>query len=299
MIHQDFPSTATRAADHCSALLKRRAAPGELVPEFERVGERIAVALRRVAAAAWADSAIQVSALGAQTVALAEIDSSAAPLTVNSLHGFGKDHRLLLSLDGRALLEQLDRAFGGSGDLDRDLPAELPFSADILAKRFEAQVVEILSSELGSVPLRSLQRGGPAVALWANGTAPELAQIAFEVSGSTGKPWRIAVSVETEHLAFLLPRHAAPKKPGEAQRATVGGAPFGELPLSATATLVDMAIPLHRLAGIAPGTVLPIMVARSVPLHVGDVVVARGSVGDVDDQVALQITQTFSGKDSQ
>ena len=41
------------------------------------------------------------------------------------------------------------------------------------------------------------------------------------------------------------------------------------------------------------------MVARNVPLRIGDIVLARGTIGEVDDQVALQITQTFSGKENQ
>ena len=41
------------------------------------------------------------------------------------------------------------------------------------------------------------------------------------------------------------------------------------------------------------------MVARSVPLQIGDAVIARGTVGEVDKQVALQITQISFGKDTQ
>ena len=53
------------------------------------------------------------------------------------------------------------------------------------------------------------------------------------------------------------------------------------------------------VAALAPGDVLPIMVARSVPLQIGDAVIARGTVGEVDKQVALQITQISVGKDTQ
>ncbi len=94
-----------------------------------------------------------------------------------------------------------------------------------------------------------------------------------------------------------------PRRAGDARSSARPTAPaievFADLPLDASARLVDMQIPLHRLAGLAPGAVIPIAVARSVPLRVGDAIVARGSVGGVDDQVALEITQTFAGKVTQ
>jgi flagellar motor switch protein FliM len=39
--------------------------------------------------------------------------------------------------------------------------------------------------------------------------------------------------------------------------------------------------------------VLPVSVARAVPLRVGETTIAHGSVGAVDERVAVQITQAF------
>ena len=138
MIHQEFPSVAERAANHCDALLKRRAAPAELAPEFERFGERLAAPLRRCLEEAWGDRALQVRPLGTRAIAAAGLRELGAGQVAASLHGFGHDHELLLCLDGRAMLEQLDRALGGTGEIAGNLPAELPFSADLLARRLEA-----------------------------------------------------------------------------------------------------------------------------------------------------------------
>jgi flagellar motor switch protein FliM len=299
MIHQDFPETAERAAGHCPALLKRQAAPAELLPEFERVGERLSAMLRPALEAVCSDAGVQVRSLGVQALSGAGLSERCPAPGANSLHPFGTGERhLFLSLEGRAMLAQLDRAFGGSGEVGKNLPAELPLSADLLAQRLEKQVVAALETELAGIEFRKGPRE-PNIARLAPfaGTA-ELTLLELEVVGSAAAPWRIVIAVEAEALHSLLPRRATPRAVRADRKAGVGDAPFADLPLAASARLVDMTVPLHRLASLAPGAVLPIIVARSVPLQIGETVVARGTVGDVDDQVALQITQTFSGKES-
>lgn len=298
MIHQDFPTAAQRAAVHCDALLKSRPTPDDLAPEFAQFGDRLAPALRRTVAQAWDDPTIQVRSCGVRMAAVGELKGICGGLSAISLHGFGQKHVLLMAIEGRALIEQLDRAFGGSGLIDDDLPAELPVSADLLAKRFEAQAIATLAAELGSVEFRADRRGDLAQ-LRPFPAKAELTLLTLELCGSAGRPWQLVLALETGQLAQVLPRRPCAQPVGGRRKLTMTGAPFSDVPLRATATLVDMTVPLHRLAALAPGAVLPIMVARSVPLQVGEITIASGSVGQVDEQVALQITQTFSGKDFQ
>jgi flagellar motor switch protein FliM len=295
MMQQALPQAARIAAAHCDALLKRRAAPPELGQDFALFGERLAAALRPVL------SARQVHSLGTRTLSAAELPAQCGPLSAGSVHTFGPEERnLLLSIDGRALLAQLDRAFGGSGEIGDDLPAELPLSADLLAQRLEKQVVAALAGELAGIALRSGRRGANLAQLAPFAPDAALTVLEFEVTADAGAPWRMLLAAETEALPALLPQRAtAGAAHGAKRTGDARGAPFAELPLTASATLVDMAVPLHRLAGLTPGEVLPIIVARSVPLQIGDATVAQGTVGEVDKQVALQITQTFFGKDTQ
>src|SRR5690606_27698672 len=242
-----------------------------------------------------------VRSLGVSALAAGDLPERCGPLCANSVHLFGPDEApLLLSFDGRALLAQLDLAFGGSGEIGEPLPAELPLSADLLAQRLEKQAVAALAGELPGIAL-SPGRRGPNLAQLAP-FAPEagLTLLEFEVCAEAGAPWRFLLAVETGALPTLLPRSASPRaRENGGRKAEAGGAPFADLPLTANATLVDMAVPLHRFAGLTPGDVLPIMVARSVPLRIGDTTLALGTVGEVDKQVALQITQTSFGKDPQ
>nr|WP_268958963.1 FliM/FliN family flagellar motor C-terminal domain-containing protein [Novosphingobium aerophilum] len=69
--------------------------------------------------------------------------------------------------------------------------------------------------------------------------------------------------------------------------------PFGDLPLQLSAILVDMRMSMATVAAIEPGMVLPVAVARQVPLRLGQATVATGTVGAADDRVALQIRTAF------
>ena len=75
--------------------------------------------------------------------------------------------------------------------------------------------------------------------------------------------------------------------------AAATAAPFADLPLPLSAVLVDMPVPFTTLTRLAVGQVLPVSVARNVPLRVGDQTIAHGSVGMADDRVAIQITRAF------
>src|SRR5690606_31566751 len=74
--------------------------------------------------------------------------------------------------------------------------------------------------------------------------------------------------------------------------------PFAGIPLPLRAILIDMAMPVSTLANLAPGTVIPVSVARSVPLMVGDQVIGHGSVGSMDDRTALQLARISLKKEN-
>ncbi len=298
MIEQAPIKAAGRAANHCAALLSPRECHADLGPGFEQFGTRLAVALHGCVAAVADDPEIRTVSLGAQELPGAELRGRCAPLVAVSRHLFGvAGHALYLALDGRAILEQLDRTFGGTGDIGKDLPAQLPNTAAVLAQRFERQVLAAIAGELGGLDFRP-DRDAPADPFTALGATAPMTVLTIGATAQDGREWQIVLALETASLSSLLPKSASAQRATSSRRKPgINEAPFADLPLSAGARLVDMDMPLHRLAAIAPGTVLPIMVARSVPLQVGDVVIARGTVGEVDDQVALQITQTFTEKE--
>ena len=69
--------------------------------------------------------------------------------------------------------------------------------------------------------------------------------------------------------------------------------PYGDVPLTLSATLVDMTIGFRRLCALRPGDILPVAVARSVPLKADGKTIAHGTIGESDDRIAIQITNAF------
>ena len=73
----------------------------------------------------------------------------------------------------------------------------------------------------------------------------------------------------------------------------LNGSAIAEVDLPLRAVLVDVPMSIARLASLEPGSVIPVAVNRNVPLMTGNLTIAHGCVGELDDRVALELTQTF------
>jgi flagellar motor switch protein FliM len=294
-------NAAGMAASHCNALVKQRAPEADLLPELRRFGERLARSLPPVLAALAGGKAPEVQLSATDQMSGAELAEAVGPLAANCLLSIARpEHKLLLSIDGSAVLVQLDRAFGGTGELKGKLPNALPLSADLLAKRVERGIVALLEKLAGTTePLQVLERDSVYATLAPFRSSEALAVLAFEVSEAGTKPWTVRIATRADSLAMLVPSTGAIKRPAARRSGPLDG-PFSEITLELEAILSEMRIPLSRLAALAPGQTLPIAVARAIPLRVGGTVVARGTVGEFEDRVALQIIETTpSRKDAQ
>ncbi|HAN88108.1 MAG TPA: flagellar motor switch protein FliM, partial [Erythrobacter sp.] len=72
----------------------------------------------------------------------------------------------------------------------------------------------------------------------------------------------------------------------------INGSAIADVALPLRAVLVDVPMSIARLASLAPGAVIPVAVNRNVPLLIGDLTIAHGCVGELDDRVALELNQT-------
>lgn len=302
MIQPSAIHAAGAAANHCEALRgKRPATPAELVPALARLGERLAEQLAGDMAMLSGAEVQEVRCLGVETVAETALAHRIGPLAANSLHAVaGSHHRLLASIEARAVMMHLDRTFGGNGDVGDTLPAALPTSADLLAEQIERCMAAALQKAVGGGSLRAVGRNTRYAMLAPYPAGCELAVLTLEIEELGAAPWKAMFAIRMEGLPALLDRangaNIASRESDEAgaPRAPADplDRPFADIPLPIEARLVDMAIPLSRLARLDVGAVIPIAVARNVPLRVGEAVIARGTVGEMDDQIALQITQT-------
>lgn len=280
------------AAQHCAELLRRGPEPAELLPALHRLGEKIARQLAPALAALLGGDEPAVTPLAPLEQSEIELAQAVGTLAANSLLATTTPGvTLLASVDGLAMLRLVDRAFGGKGEASGPLPERFPHSAELMIAKVEALLAKVLGAALGQGELRALRRDPRLSELAPFPAGAKLAVLPIEVMEGAKAPWKLTLALPLVQLPKLLggtDTGAAPRGPSAADPAA---APFADVPLPLTARLVDMKVPLSTVAALEPGQVLPVAVARAVPIAIGEQVIARGTVGTQDDCVALKLTQ--------
>ena len=287
-------------AQHCSELLRAEPSPAEMLAILALAGQRMAKALGPVLAPLLGGEAPQVRAEEPQPGGLDALASRVAPLTANSLLAAGVQAvPMLVSIEAEAVLRLVDRAFGGKGELRGGLPDAFPLSAELMIVRLESLAITALGMAFGlSWPgsISPKRRDGSLTALAPFAANAELAIQQFTIVEAGGHDWTLSLAMPIAALAGLFGPvvQSEPKGDGAAMPANPAEEPFGAMPLTLKAVLVDMAMPVSLLSKLAPGQVLPVSIARSVPLRIGAQTIAHGTIGALDERVAVQITQAFS-----
>ena len=224
---------------------------------------------------------------------LAVLAERIEPLAANSLLAIGSEGaKMLVSIDAATVFEAVDRAFGGKGEVPSPLPEAFAPSSEMMARRLTARVIARLCAalrfEADAVQVLRAHASLASLEPFAADTPLALVSLVGERAGSSSCTIQLA-----------LPLAALASSVGEKSRKPSTGAPnaqqqpWSDMPLSLSAVLVDMRLPMAALAGLRPDMILPVAVAREVPLRVGATTLARGTVGSLDDRVAIQITQAF------
>lgn len=282
-------------AQHCPELLRASSAgsaPAELLPALGHAGAKLA----RVVAAALSPliggQEIVVAAAAPREVTAAALAKDIAPLAANSLMASGPA-TLLASFEAAAVLRMIDRAFGGKGLNPAPLPSAFPASAGVVIRQLEGLVAQGFAAAFGAA-FDPVRRSGSLVELEAFADAVELTVLTLTVTEAGADAWPIHLALPTAALAGLVGEGAQAPARAAAPRATnPAEEPYCDLPLTLSAVVVDMRLPMSVLTELQPGSLLPVSVARNVPLRIGDKTIAHGAIGSVDDRVAIQITQAF------
>jgi flagellar motor switch protein FliM len=282
-------------AQHCPELIRSggaSAAPTELLPAFVRVGTKLSrgFAAGLSSLMGGQDVAIEVGAPGEVTAAA--LTAQVAPLAANSLLSLG-DAALLASFDAGAVLRMIDRAFGGKGQTPAPLPTAFPASAGVVIRQLEMMVAQGFAAATGAA-LEPVRRHGNLAELEAYPDTAPLAVLTLTVSEAGAEAWPIRLALPLAALAGLVGEGAqAPARTAAPRQTNPAEEPYCDLPLTLSAVIVDMRLPMAALTELQPGSLLPVSVARNVPLRIGDKTIAHGAIGSVDDRVAIQITQAF------
>lgn len=284
-------------AQHCPELLRSGPTVAELLPLFARFGERAARALAAGLAGLGGGMAPEVRAGKPQETTGSALPARLDPLTAHcrlELRAGGQP--FLAAIDGEGILRLVDRAFGGSGKAPSPLPDAFPLSAELMIARVGALVAAAVAGALGgtkdAVTLVRHDADYAEAAPCAGHEAMAVLPLDIEEPGMAAWPVTLALPLAALSALFghgeRAPAARAPRAP-----AHPADEPYADVPMQVTAAIVDMRMPFAALSNLKAGDVIPVAVARSVPLAIGDRVIARGTIGAMDDRVAIQVTQAF------
>ena len=285
-------------AQHSAMLLRPGPSSTELIGALDRAGLRIARALPGALAPLIGDVRLEIAHATPQKSTFGDYELRSAPLAANCLLGTGPSAApFLVVIDAAAVLALVDRAFGGAGLPPETVPRAFPLAAELAIERLEALLGVAIASGLGgrAEPIRPLRRDGDLAQLTPFPGDTALAVLSLKIEEGTRAAWTIDLVFPLTTLEALFGAGAsggeqpAPRARRAPRLPDPLAEPFATMPLQLSAVLVDMALPLSALSQLEPGQVLPVMVARRVPLRIGDVTVAHGSVGTADERVAIQI----------
>ena len=301
-------------AAHCPELLREGPAPDELLPLLGRMGERLARRLAGALAPLLGGEAPQVSCGAPREGDFAQLRGSIAPLAANCLFEVGTTGApLLVSIEAEPVLRIVDRAFGGKGEAPCPLPETFPMAADLMIGRIEtllashiAAATAAIASGLGGgggpgaepATITPLRRDGSLAQLGPFAERADLVMLTLEVEDGSVLPWLVSLSMPLGTLARLFGYpDPTPSASGRAKTGQTPGsptaAPFAAIPLPLRAVIVDMAMSFATVAALEPGQILPVTVARRVPLRIGEHTIAHGTPGALDEHIAIQITDAF------
>ena len=292
------------AAQHSADLLRGTRKAIDPLRELADASTRLAGRLERLIGDLCAGSKVLVSASEPIELAANVSNERRTEPMLNGMMTLGaKEVMMIASLPQRAILSIVDLALGGTGN-DCEVPAgKLPLSVEMMFGRFEKIVAASLVEGLGFADSSLVKTRSAGSTLEA--TTPfagcKRTVLSFEVFIAGTKPWEVNFVFPGSALANLFADRAETTDAAEVNTNAVAAdpvaEPFGGIPLPIRAVLVDMSVPVSALSRLKPGMVIPVTIARSVPLFAGDQVIAHGGVGEMEDRAALQLTKITAAKE--
>lgn len=306
----DF-AAARIAAAHCSELVARGPRPEEREAMLTAWRRDLARHLAQPLGGLLSGDKLAIAVSAPEWLKGSDVLARIGPVAANSLlrcgmpDGTTEGGAVLLSLDHATALALAERSFGGDGRVGAPSLDPLPRSALLLIDEVAGLVAEALSTaRLGdAIPAATdaagargqvMVRSENAARLRAFDPAADCALITMQITSPQGSEWIASLALAADTLSAVLPdpdgRAAGAARPGHARHPGPLAAPFGTIPLPLRAVLAEFELTLTQLHRLAPGDTIPLAMPRSVPLRMGDALVAQGSIGTLEDRMALCLT---------
>lgn len=297
------PFFAQRAvARHCAQLLPPQKPPIDLVDAGRDLGRMIAREAIHCLAPAVGGGNLKVACENPGKTSTTAYLNRLGKNYAHSVIDLGGIASLVISIEIADALALTDRAYGGDGEIPEILPDELPLSADLALVQIELAAMEAIVSAfapiLGEGETKIARRGRDMGKLDPFRGKPECVDFTLRIDEAEREPWRICIAMGLNDVYKLTELSAealsepAPERPANDPTA----APFCDIMFPAKAVLAEMPISLSKLASLSEGDVIPLAIARQVPLKIDGLTIAHGLVGAKDDCLALQILPQIPGE---
>jgi len=291
--------TPARAiAQHCTELTQRGPRPEERAQHLTAwrrdVAREVALDMADLLSGAKLDATLAEPEMMTGEAVFERIGAIAA----NSLlRCGGADTTMLLSFEIETAIALTDRSFGGSGEPLPDAITSLPRSAGLLieqASRLIAQAITRVSAggrADGEAAGDVIVRSESATRLKPFGPETDCVLLILDFGAADGMRWSAKVAMPADHLDALLPgmETGAVLAGSATLQSDTSRAVFGSIPLPLEAVLAEFELSLGRLECLSPGDQIPLAIGREIPLRIGEQVVARGSLGTLEDCMALRL----------
>jgi len=283
---------------HCEELVARPVERADGLGRFAQLGDALAPLFAAKLEPLFTAGAWQARVTSCELVASEALAERIGPVAGNFLLPVGDaGGRLFASFALPPIGARLARMFGGDPAGEGAVfGSRVPSSVVMLLRRLERALNEALGECLDEAVMRSDDTARFEVDLARLGSFPprtQAALLALRFTASEGAPIDVLVACRKSMLARLL-AHFQPAGASSARVLPQFAHPaMGAIPLPLRVQLAELKLSAKRLMSLRPGQMLPISVARSVPLMVQGKRVATGSVGEQDDRIALQIERVL------
>ncbi len=289
-------ANARPLAQHCAELTWRGPRPEERAENISAWCRDLGTELAQELAQLFSGGKFKVTISEPEMLPGNDVFERIGKVAVNSLLRCGEgDQTMLFSIDYPTAIALTDCSFGGDGAVSEDACEQLPRSAGMLVEKVAAIFAQIIAMSNGSAQYSGgdvLVRSESVTRLKPFSAAAQVAFFRVTMAMGDKAQWSAALAVENDRLATLLPGSTSKLKSPESQAPSDGtSGAFAAMPLPLEAVLGEIDMPLGRLETLAAGDEIPLVIPRELPLRVGEKTFAHGTLGTLENRMALRVTR--------
>ena len=280
-------------AHHCDELIQAASQPAGNQQDMHDFIAELCLALPEYLQGLLLGNRAAVSISEPTTQTGASLENLHRESGVHYLVGGLASAEMLVSFDGLTALTLTDRIFGGDGQTIPEEGCILPQSATLAVEQVVRKITNAYAKAIDAEATPATIATERTVARMAPFPRREYC-ISWKLTvAQDGVPeWDATVTFSEAALQQLLSEASREKRAASGgHSADAAGGAFGNIPLNLTATLADFSLSLSTLSALAPGQIIPLSIGRRVPLRVGERTLALGTIGTLEDRVALRLAQ--------